>query len=100
MATGTFQVDSSTDGGRGYGTKQLSFTFSTTDLEDKTLVVFEMLYLVKGNKETLIGQHTEIMDEKQTTHIPKMRTYAYDMETGEQTAGADNSVILVYKEMC
>lgn len=94
-ATGTFQVDSSTDGGRGYGTKQLRFTFSTTDLEGKTLVVFERLYLVKGNKETLIGQHTEIMDEKQTTHIPKMRTYAYDMETGEQTAGADESVTLV-----
>lgn len=94
-STGTFQVDKSTDGGRGYGTKQLRFTFSTTDLEGKTLVVFERLYLVRGNKETLIGQHTEIMDEKQTTHIPKMRTYAYDMETGEQTAGADNSVTLV-----
>lgn len=94
-ATGTFQVDKSTDGGRGYGTKQLSFTFSTTDLEGKTLVVFERLYLVRGNKETLIGQHTEIMDEKQTTHIPKMRTYAYDVETGEQTAGADDSVTLV-----
>ena len=94
-ATGTFQVDSSTDGGRGYGTKQLRFTFSTSDLEGKTLVVFEKLYLVRGNKETLIGQHTEIMDEKQTTHIPKMRTYAYDAETGEQTAGADESVTLV-----
>ena len=94
-ATGTFQVDSSTDGGRGYGTKQLRFTFSTTDLEGKTLVVFEKLYLVRGNKETLIGQHTEIMDEKQTTHIPEMRTYAYDMETGEQTAGAAESVTLV-----
>ena len=93
--TGEFQVDKSTDGGRGYGTKQLRFTFSTTDLEGKTLVVFERLYLVKGNKETLIGQHTELMDEKQTTHIPKMRTYAYDMETGEQTAGADESVTLV-----
>ena len=93
--TGEFQVDKSTDGGRGYGTKQLRFTFSTTDLEGKTLVVFEKLYLVKGNKETLIGQHTELMDEKQTTHIPKMRTYAYDMETGEQTAGADESVTLV-----
>ncbi len=66
--TGEFQVDKSTDGGRGYGTKQLRFTFSTTDLEGKTLVVFEKLYLVRGNKETLIGQHTEIMDEKQTTH--------------------------------
>ncbi len=94
-STGEFQVDKSTDGGRGYGTKQLRFTFSTTDLEGKTLVVFEKLYLVRGNKETLIGQHTEIMDEKQTTHVPKMRTYAYDMETGEQTAGADNSVTIV-----
>ena len=34
--TGEFQVDKSTDGGRGYGTKQLKFTFSTTDLEGKT----------------------------------------------------------------
>ena len=76
------------------GWTAIDFTFSTSGLEGKTLVVFEELYLVQPKENVIIGQHTEIMDEKQTTHIPMMRTYAYDVETGEQSAGADESVML------
>lgn len=81
--------------------KTLEFTFSTSYLEGKTLVVFEKLYLVvNASTKVLIGQHTEIMDEKQTTYIPMVRTYAYDYNTGEQVSGADGSVTIIDKVVC
>ena len=81
--------------------KTLEFTFSTSYMEGKTLVVFEKLYLVvNASTKVLIGQHTEIMDEKQTTYIPMVRTYAYDYNTGEQVSGADGSVTIIDKVVC
>ena len=81
--------------------KTLEFTLGTSYLEGKTLVVFEKLYLVaNASTKVLIRQHTEIMDEKQTTYVPMIRTYAYDYNTGEQVSGADDSVTIIDKVVC
>jgi len=47
------------------GSVEVVFTFDSTTLEGKTLVVFEYLYY----EDTLIAEHTDIDDEAQTVTI-------------------------------
>jgi len=47
------------------GSVEVVFTFDSTTLEGKTLVVFEYLYY----EDTLIAEHTDIEDEAQTVTI-------------------------------
>jgi hypothetical protein len=47
------------------GSTEVVFTFDSTGLESKILVVFEYLYY----RETLITEHTDINDEAQTVTI-------------------------------
>ena len=49
------------------GSTVVTFTFDTTVLQGKTLVVFESLYDAQGN---LIADHSDINDEDQTVSIP------------------------------
>ncbi|MFR5505062.1 MAG: VaFE repeat-containing surface-anchored protein [Lachnospiraceae bacterium] len=49
------------------GSVEVTFTFDTTQLQGKTLVVFETLYDTKGN---LIVDHSDLTDEDQTVSIP------------------------------
>ena len=49
------------------GSVVVTFTFDTTVLQGKTLVVFESLYDAQGN---LIIDHSDINDEDQTVSVP------------------------------
>ena len=49
------------------GSVEVTFTFDTTKLQGKTLVVFESLYDAQGN---LIVDHSDINDEDQTVSVP------------------------------
>ena len=52
------------------------FDLSAKSFAGRTLVVFERLYLVDGDKEFLVADHEDLLDEDQTDHIPKVWTKA------------------------
>lgn len=49
------------------GSVSVTFTFDTTQLQGKTLVVFETLYDTQGNS---IVDHSDLTDEDQTVSVP------------------------------
>ena len=49
------------------GSVEVTFTFDTTKLQGKTLVVFETLYDTQGNP---IVAHSDLNDEEQTVSVP------------------------------
>lgn len=49
------------------GSVEVTFTFDTTQLQGKTLVVFETLYDTQGNP---IVAHSDLTDEDQTVSVP------------------------------
>ena len=49
------------------GSVEVTFTFDTTKLQGKTLVVFETLYGTQGNP---IVAHSDLNDEEQTVSVP------------------------------
>ena len=49
------------------GSVEVTFTFDTTQLQGKTLVVFETLYDTQGNS---IVAHSDLTDEDQTVSVP------------------------------
>ena len=49
------------------GQTTVTFTFDTSKLEGKTLVVFESLYDMQGN---LIVDHRDLNDNDQTVNVP------------------------------
>ena len=49
------------------GSVEVTFTFDTTKLQGKTLVVFETLYDTQGNQ---IVDHSDLTDEDQTVSVP------------------------------
>jgi len=61
------------------GTVELKFSFDGTGLGSKGAVVFEKLY----THGSLVGEHSEINDEKQTVYLP-------GIETTAATNGTDN----------
>ena len=73
------------------GTVEVEFTFDATGLDNKDLVVFEEVYA----NGALVGQHKDINDEKQTDHIPDVRTTAADSETKEQNSLPDEDSTIV-----
>ena len=49
------------------GSVEVTFTFDTTKLQGKTLVVFETLYDTQSNQ---IVDHSDLTDEDQTVSVP------------------------------
>ena len=49
------------------GSVEVTFTFDTTKLQGKTLVVFETMYDTQGNQ---IVDHSDLTDEDQTVSVP------------------------------
>ena len=64
--------------GRVDGTVRLTFTFEA--IEDTTVVAFERL--IHNGKE--VTTHTDITDEDQSVHFPKVRTSAHDGNVGDE----------------
>ena len=52
------------------GTVEVTFVFDATDLEGKTVVVFEDIY----DGEYIVASHADPDDADQSVHIPKIRT--------------------------
>lgn len=73
------------------GSVVLEFTVNTSDLEGHDIVVFERLY--KDGVE--IATHTDVNDTEQTTHIPEIRTRAWDAVTGEQDVLASENTVII-----
>ena len=72
------------------GEEELIFTFDASGLSGSELVVFEELYLDKS----LIAQHKDPEDDKQTVYIPDGHTMAVDPDTEEHTMKAGGTVII------
>ena len=75
------------------GTVELEFTFDSSALVGKEVVVFERLY-VQG---TEVAVHTEIEDEGQTVTFPEheIGTTATDKDTGTHEAVSKDKTIIV-----
>ena len=71
------------------GTETITFSFDATDCEGKTYVVFEELYVKKGNDYVKIAEHKDMDDDNQTIVIPKIGTTALDDDTNDHIALAD-----------
>lgn len=56
------------------GTVVLTFQFDAGDLEGKSAVVFERVFL----NDIVVAVHEDLEDEDQTVHFPKLRTSATD----------------------
>ena len=63
------------------GSIDVTFTFDSTLLEDKSVVVYEDLY--SGNAK--VTSHADITDEGQTVNFPKIQTTATDKNTFTHT---------------
>ena len=66
------------------------FVVDTTDLEGKTLVVFEVLY-VDG---VIVIRHEDLNDVDQSVSIPKLRTHAVDGQTGTNEGVSGQTTII------
>lgn len=71
------------------GTVDITFKFDATLLEGKTAVAFETL---EHNKIT-VTTHTDLQDEEQTVHFPKVRTSAIDIQTRDEVGTVGQTTI-------
>ena len=72
------------------GTVKLTFKLDSTALEGKSVVVFEDLY----HNNIKVAVHTDIKDEGQTVHYPKIATSAKDSLTGDNQGEAYENVTI------
>ena len=75
------------------GTVELAFTFDSSLLTGKSVVVFEDLY----NENIKVAFHTDIKDEGQTVHFPEIHTTATDKTTGTHTGVVDEKTTITDK---
>ena len=75
------------------GTVELEFTFDSSLLTGKSVVVFEDLY----NENIKVAFHTDIKDEGQTVHYPEIHTTATDAVTKTHTAAPDSKTTIIDK---
>ena len=75
------------------GTVELEFTFDSTLLKGKSVVVFEDLY----NENVRVAFHTDIRDEGQTVNFPEIHTTATDKATKSHTGVVDEKTTITDK---
>ena len=75
------------------GTVELVFTFDSSLLTGKSVVVFEDLY----NENVKVASHTNIKDEGQTVNFPEIHTTATDKTTGTHTGVVDEKTTITDK---
>ena len=75
------------------GTVELEFTFDSSLLTGKSVVVFEDLY----NENVRVAFHTDIKDEGQTVNFPEIHTTATDKTTGTHTGVVDEKTTITDK---
>ena len=81
------------------GTVDLVYAFDSSALEGVTVVVFEDLY----HNGIEVTTHSDINDEDQSVHYPKIRTLASDVDTGDHVGtvaeGGQITDILTYENL-
>ena len=75
------------------GTVELEFTFDSSLLTGKSVVVFEDLY----NENIKVAFHTDIRDEGQTVNFPEIHTTATDKATKSHTGVVDEKTTITDK---
>ena len=75
------------------GTVELDFTFDSSLLTGKSVVVFEDLY----NENIKVAFHTDIKDEGQTVNFPEIHTTATDKATGTHTGVVNEKTTITDK---
>lgn len=81
------------------GDVTVEIPFSGYDMENKTTVVFERLYIhdkrINGGELTLVGEHVDAMDENQSVHYPSISTHATDQAllTSVGTSHIDGGIV-------
>ena len=73
------------------GTIDITFKFDGTGLEEKSLVAFETVSY-EGHE---VAIHTDIKDEGQTVHFPKIKTTALDEKTEDHIGKADEKMTII-----
>ena len=63
------------------GEVEVTFTFDSSALKGKTVVVFEDLY----ESDHKVATHSDITDKDQSVHFPEIKTTATDKEDGDHT---------------
>ena len=63
------------------GEVEVKFTFDSSALKGKTVVVFEDLY----ESDHKVATHSNITDKDQSVHFPEIKTTATDKEDGDHT---------------
>ena len=80
------------------GYEDVTFTFDSTILAGKTMVVFEKLYIQSGLTDwRYISNHEDINDEGQSVHFVDVHTTALDKKTGTHEVAATKKVTVVDK---
>lgn len=75
------------------GTAEVRFSFDGSNLEGKTLVVFETL---KDANDRVVGEHKDLNDTDQTITIPKIGTMLFSDEEVHVTYGGENAKFVDY----
>lgn len=75
------------------GEADVTFTCDTTDLKNRTIVVFECLY----KDGEIIAEHTDAYDEEQVVQVtePTIGTQAADAADGDPIVAADREATLI-----
>ena len=73
------------------GSVDIIFTFDSSAVEGQTMVVFEDLL----HKDVEVETHSDITDEVQSVHYPKVRTTAIDKETGDDVGTVHEKATIV-----
>ena len=73
------------------GTVTLTFTLDSRLLEGTTVVAFEDLF----QNDILVAVHTDINDEDQSIHYPKIRTHAADSKTSTNVGEKNKQAVVV-----
>ncbi len=63
------------------GEVEIKFTFDSSALKGKTIVVFEDMY----ESDHKVATHSDITDKDQSVHFPEIKTTATDKEDGDHT---------------
>ena len=84
-ASKTFKAD------KKDGSVDLTYTFDSSALQGKDLVVFEDLY----HNDINVASHADIKDEGQTVHYPGVHTTATDKNTKTHTGAKDEKETIV-----
>lgn len=75
---------------------ELKFKLNSLDLQGGTAVAFEYLYHdAEGGVNNEVSHHTDLLDEDQSIHYPKVETSAVDNKTGDSVGTVRHNMSVV-----